>query len=583
MGEAKQQEKEFYCELVNRFFNENSYFFHCINHELDDVLTETKDGDNEIYLMLGNFFDKLVSKENVATELENLKQDNEFFEFVDKLEQSVSFLHNNELDTERMKIEIEGLAHSMFNSALLAFQTPSTSTHLKNSLNKDDVGLEKIEETEISGLSSTGPVNVESGVLSDETASLKESQGNTDEKDFHLKANFDKDVRLTGGLNNGKSIEDSSHISSKDKHITPQPDSFLSVFMLEIKQKVDSLKEIAQQKNMTTKSWKKSTDIIDSIMMTSVIYGFEAYEQIAVKSKKLLKKYISSAQFEEASSLLSGAIENLNALIEKNDPENINPAFVKNATEKLLTSPNRQSDSPAPEPLMAKEVHPEKKSPDKQPIEISDDKPLLLSHDVKQIKIPGEDDEEIHSLIAEISKEAALSQPDGNSEETIAIESRFDAKEVIRINATKPGEHKNFSLYRQQAELYFSVIEEALITLERQRRNKTALEDLELASNALYGLSLKLNLDPIGKFPDLILTLIKNILATNYTITGKDHALISKGFSYFKSLENLEELDGSKFNEIIKAIISFDEQVKNQASHDVDFISYPSSGRIGFA
>lgn len=581
MGDVKQQEKEFYCELVNRFFNENSYFFHCINHELDGVLTETKDVDNEIYLMLGNFFDKLISKEDVAAELESLKQGNEFFEFVDKLEQSVSFLHNNELDTERMKIEIEGLAHSMFNSALLAFQTPSTTTQSKNYLNNDEVGSEKIKETGISELSSTEPVNVESGIFSDETESLKESQGNADEKDFHLEAELDKDVRLTGGLNNRRSIEDSSDIPLKDKHLTPQPASFLSVFIIETKQKIDSLNKIIQKKNITNKSWKESTDIIDSIMMSSVIYGFEAYEQIAVKSKKQLKKYISSAQFKEARVLLEGTIDNLNSLVEKNDPENVNQTFIKNATEKLLTSQNNQSESSVAALTVEKTAHPEKKRPTKQAIEISDD--IAPPQDVIQIKIPGEDDEEIHSLIAEISKESALIQPAWNSEQTVTPEPRFETEEVIRVNAPKPVEDKTFSLYRQQAELYFSVIEEALITLERQRRNKTALEDLELASNALYGLSLKLNLDPIGKFPDLILTLIKNILATNYTITEKDHALISKGFSYFKSLGNLEELDEGKFNEIIKAIISFDKQVKNQASHDADFMAYPPSGRIGFA
>lgn len=581
MADVKQQEKEFYCELVNRFFNENSYFFHCINHELDGVLTETKDVDNEIYLMLGNFFDKLISKEDVAAELESLKQGNEFFEFVDKLEQSVSFLHNNELDTERMKIEIEGLAHSMFNSALLAFQTPSTTTQSKNYLNNDEVGSEKIKETGISELSSTEPVNVESGIFSDETESLKESQGNADEKDFHLEAELDKDVRLTGGLNNRRSIEDSSDIPLKDKHLTPQPASFLSVFIIETKQKIDSLNKIVQKKNITNKSWKESTDIIDSIMMSSVIYGFEAYEQIAVKSKKQLKKYISSAQFKEARVLLEGTIDNLNSLVEKNDPENVNQTFIKNATEKLLTSQNNQSESSVAALTVEKTVHPEKKRPTKQAIEISDD--IAPPQDVIQIKIPGEDDEEIHSLIAEISKESALIQPAWNSEQTVTPEPRFETEEAIRVNAPKPVEDKTFSLYRQQAELYFSVIEEALITLERQRRNKTALEDLELASNALYGLSLKLNLDPIGKFPDLILTLIKNILATNYTITEKDHALISKGFSYFKSLGNLEELDEGKFNEIIKAIISFDKQVKNQASHDADFMAYPPSGRIGFA
>ncbi len=200
-----------------------------------------------------------------------------------------------------------------------------------------------------------------------------------------------------------------------------------------------------------------------------------------------------------------------------------------------------------------------------------------------KIKIPGEDDEEIHSLIAEISRETALQNSNSNMEKLKIVETQLNMAEVIHVNELTPVDVKSFSTYRQQAELYFNVIEEALITLERHHSNKTALEDLELASNALYGLSLKLNLDPIGKFPDLILTLIKNILATNYTITEKDHALIRKGFNYFKNLGNLEELDGSKFDQIIRAIVAFNEQVKNQASQEVDFMSYPSSGRIGFA
>ena len=60
------------------------------------------------------------------------------------------------------------------------------------------------------------------------------------------------------------------------------------------------------------------------------------------------------------------------------------------------------------------------------------------------------------------------------------------------------------SSYKQQAELYFKVIEQALNLLEGQPSHKTALKDIELACKSLYELLMKLNLDSIAKTPALM-------------------------------------------------------------------------------
>ena len=122
------------------------------------------------------------------------------------------------------------------------------------------------------------------------------------------------------------------------------------------------------------------------------------------------------------------------------------------------------------------------------------------------------------------------------------------------------------SSYKQQAKLYFDVIEQALNLLEGQPGHKTALEDVELACNSLYGLVLKMELDSIAKTPELIAELIRNIIGNRYSLSKNEHGLLKNSLRDFRNISNVIDVERQEFKENIVSLQTLNSKISMSRS-----------------
>lgn len=664
-------QQEFYRELVNRFFHTNSYFYHCIKNELDAVLRELQGANNHEYLLLGNLFDNLVSAHDTVAELGRLTAIKGFSEFGEKLTQGIQFLHDIDLDSERMKIEIESLAHSMFNSVLLAFQDKDSLQQLRNMLGADfrdepasdlqedrdrpdeefqlSAGLmaeaqeygsdqplfedragvfsdeessrvNEIEETSFDPISEDDPTeDNENGqderfrdlALENDDPALTNEVGSNDlfsddHIDLDVELLLEDDLKVYDDIGMPPepmpALEDTSpqfpercepeaeHTSEPPvKHETDdaapaprnsepdrkprlhEPEVVVKYFCQEVRDHLAELDEVlAKLKSEPTQAdlWEKSDAIMDSIVMTSVIYGFEAFEQITAKAKKLIARTRSDEEsgYDRAVVIVTKTRQVLNYFL-ANNPERIESKLVKQFTTKLTTPlvPSEPTGRALPA-IHAREGRIPGTERD------GETETGNKRTEVQGLKLPGEDDAEVMNLIAEITREKEEKNSASKREskenrlgtrpgETLEDNEFVDKRPSPPVNTSKSQAH--MTIYRRGAEVYLNAMEEALIALDANGQNKTALDDLEVAANALYGLTLKLNLEEIGRFPDLLLTLLRDVLATNYSFSSHELALMKHVTQYFRNLQSVEQTKERQFMQMLTSLKDLDARVKN--------------------
>lgn len=595
-------EIEFQRELINRFFHPSSYFFCCINHELEPLLKEVSKREEEKYLLLGNLMDKLVAAEDAVGELESLVKIDAFAEFNDKLFQGAQHLYTIHLDSERMKIEIEGLAHSVLNSALLAFEDETAVAELRLFLSVNGVEPDQTES----------PI-----IDTQESPELPSEQFSSNQAEFDLAGEKSlpdepdvagQDVQETPADTDVSAIAEDGSISNKEGssrvsdvgvetrpkiEMSEEPASVIAAFGEKVRHLMAPMADLVARlspSEMCAADLNKCAEVLESVTMTAMIFGFEAFEQITSKARKAVLKVRELEDYAvgHAVAVVTGGI--LTSLLE--NPENVATATVKKSTERILQ-------------LLAKpQEEPEIDDDPEEPSDPHDELELPAEEDSSALEetefnLPGEEDDEIRTLISEINREQAQQ---GNGKDAGVGDDTVEGKDKPESDGQKPDSSNSdgkqsapvaahairavhqgkLSIYRQQSELYFSVIEDALQTLEKQQNNKTALEDLELASNALYGLTLKLDLDPMGAFPNVVLNLIKNMLATNYSFSAVEHKLIRNAFRYFESLETPEETSGEEFQAVLASVNDLNMRVQRGASAQQRLRNYSGSA-VGLA
>ncbi len=574
----------FYRELVERFFDSNSYFYHCIKNELDVVLNEVQAGNKKEYLILGHLFDALVSKGETAATIEKLLAIPGFEEFGDKLTQGIRFLYDTRLDAERMKIEIESLAHSMFNSVLLAFQHPNTLSELKRLLNlsgepecSGSVGREATpdhddeDEVEDEG-------EGEDELVASEMPDYK--NGNLSEHPFEEKSESANELERADSGHSEHATEPFRHDDSERmlQELRHEPQVVVKYFCEEVNKQLDALEGVSEElakdpDSANPEIWKRTDEIIDSVVMTSVIYGFEAFEEITSKAAKLISRTRDEENgCERAFIIIKKATQMLRRFLDGN-PEHIESRLVKQFTARLNTpSPASDSAKPAEVDAGAPTAAPPASESEVQANDTTKASAEQPEQTEKAFKLPGEDDDEVMSLIAEIRNERKKIQDpaaehDNEESQKFAADNSFLEESVPWRNSPAPAENA-MQNYRRNAELYLSVIRDALTLLESQRQNKRALEDLELAANALYGLSLKLNLTAIGKLPDLLLGLIKEVLATGYAMSDADIELIRQAVDQFGELRNEDRTNSDDFLQVLKSVEELSARIKGNLCRD---------------
>jgi len=541
-------------ELINRFFHPDSYFMHCFSHHLQAFLDKGGNSNNNEYLLVGNLMDKLVACQNAIEELESVLALPGFEPFNERLTKGIHYLYESDLEPEKMKIEIESLAQSMFSSAVAALQNKESNDEMKSLLGINRTPADNVDELELQEPSSEGPGLTKPEFSVEEIEDMDATPQNLfEEKDFLLPLDELKDAN-PGKLEVGLVEEDGSRNSAQDDvilintEVNQRRTSVFEAFQMAVGNQMDQLQnkiDLLSSKN----SLQECDEIFENIISSSMIYGFDAVEEVAAKARRFLSKVNRKSNFDSSlvTSVLTKTISLLKRTLE-NGPDNVDKQAISNFSQNLLNPKTIFHDKK--ENSAARTQNDEKKN---EPV-------ISGNSNLAEFKLPGED--EIASLLSEISENSPLKkgadlQPDSPQES----ESEGLVTDVTQV---APGDL--LSSYKQQAELYFGVIEQALNLLEGQPGHKTALEDVELACNSLYGLVMKMNLDSIAKTPSLMAELIRNIIGNRYSLSKNEHSLIKNSLENFHNISSVVDAETQEFKENLVSLQALNSRIEMSRS-----------------
>lgn len=572
-------ESNFRTELINRFFHTNSYFFRCLNRELESVLADPDHATSEAYLLLGSLFDKLVASQNKLALLETLAKLDGFEVFNETLDHGIDFLRNSSSDCEKLKKEIEDLAQSIFDAAANALREEETRNGLRKILEPQERSVNggtgrNLERSlpSVSAQSTTdremnhqneqeNPKIVEpfSEVSFDAKTDLElESPldfSDSEERDILRTDDDGMDACLYSGCDFDLTEENGSTDSKLDQDLGGdilggEPTTFKEIFRTEIRRQLRHLHDVTAslERDMTRPNlWRDCDKIFDTIASQAMIYGFEPFEQIALKVRRFIATVLANI-----SSYAAYGLE----LIE--DTADALKAGLENDCDSIDDNAFRE--------LAIRMSHPRKTAPKEKKARVTRSSSLDLEkseHKNVGFSLPGEDDEEIVRLVNEISdnkrdkegtEQTTLSDSAdlSKSESATSHEVDFQAVPVTEVVSHLPDEQVN--LFKEQAEFYFDVIEDALDKLKHDPQDKAALEDLELASHSLSGLTLKLSLEPLSKIPAAVEATVSKIISTETSMSERQQQIIGDLYHSFRKMNSLEDAESQEVAKLLASI-----------------------------
>ncbi len=627
-------DEEFNHELINRFFNLNSYFFQCVKFELGELLKDEYAPDRPDYLLFGNLIDRLVSSDSKDKILGTLSQIKGFDKFYEKLHEGVQRLRDSELDCENMKSEIKKLAQTITKIGIQAILIDESKNELENYLNihnkpitgktsqtlqnetdvNDFTNLFE-EQDKIINESLIDELNFDSieppseETLNAEPDLLLECQSDTselmgEEKEILLQTNEGTDALDNGGCEpglseEGGSIEFELKDGTNNKTLNHEPSSIIESFNDEIRCQIKQIHNAINILNndfKNRKQWQACDKMFEVIASKAMIFGFDAYEEIAMKAQMFIASVLSDIESypESVLAILSEAGHVLESMCESD----VDDKAIENLSKKLMDPRKAIKDNaltldnkPATElknsekqelPGNAYETANDVAVPKEEtPDIIPDDNLNLKSSDfeISNFKLPGEDDDEILNMVAEITNEntdeeiqfinnenkselSDIQEAADNIEEEPDDESNNVVEEVVSSLSNEQLDHFN-----DQAEFYYNIIEEALSKLKAEPYDISALEDLELASNSIYGLTLKLNLEPLSKFPASVEELIGKIISTKSSLPENGQKLIKNVYRKFRDFTSIAETETSQYTELLTMIQDLNSSIQKKTNH----------------
>lgn len=580
-------DEEFQAELIKRFFHPKSFFFRCINHQLENLLNNSS-ATSEAYLIMGAFLDKLTSSENKIEFLQRLSKVSGFAEYLNQLNAGVRQLRDAELDAERMKIKIEELAQNLFQTALQALNDPNSSVQLKRRLgletidppldfNLDEVASEKSLEPPLNSL-----------VEADPERTLQEPPGLTDEeRDFLLNFEAGTDACTHGGCEAEFPDEGGSknfnELQPASAAISREPASVVDVFRKQVQEQLEKLLRLLSASDVNLSgTWKAYDRLFEEMAAISMIYGFEAFEELAAKCRKFTPIILANlpSYALPAKELILEVREELLKLLAK-DIDRVNETDLTTISEKLRDPEKALRARKAP-PANDNSNGSNHSEPNPSPA--SD---RIEEDDLPNFRLPGEDDDELMNLIREIS-DSEQSRKNGDcepppNEKCSEIDNLFSEVEELEKNASSQLA-ENLILFKERARPHFTVIGQALDTLRVQPASGRALQDLQEASKSLLGLSLNLNLLPLSYYPASVESLVRTIRLANAPLSENERFLIEDLYRNVFNLSRLEEIQAHDNRKLLQLIQNLNSAMQLREDYQQsEGLTAPAAGVIASA
>ena len=616
-------EEDFRRELINRFFHPNSYFYRCVKHELESLVKGDDRSSRREYQLCDTLIDKLVDADDKMPIFQSLEGIAGFDAFLHKINEGVKFLREAELDAEKMKIEIEGLARSLIKIAVKAIFVEETKAKVEQLLNPSStqggVEIEEPEQEEDSTivLEEFGeiPMTLEEEITREQSSekiesSLDEpepaepetipditfdsSDMTNEEKDFLL-PDESKDALVEGGCEIGPTEEGDSIRFNEDSEPQyqlrgasedPDPVSVTGGFVGGVRGHTDRLQKAigALGRNANSREqWEECGRVFDGIAANAMVYGFEAFEEIAVRAQDFVDFVLGN--FEPSCTPAVGLLSETNGVLAALLAANIDNVD-RRVVEKLLRklqNPRESLGNVKLESTLSLKQDEETfadigddiiedllpQGTDPEPVDESLSVSLTEEQNdfkISKFKLPGEDDEEIVSLVNEISMntedyEDIEDQQDSPSSkaqdetaaqsweqpadgtDAFAEESPVEDEAFTAPTAGIPVPDEKLALFKEQSEFYFNIVDEALDKLQNEPNHKISLEDLELSCHSLYELSMKLDLEPISQYPYSIKELARKVIAKESALSDSAHKVINDGYQYFRNLSSVKDVE----------------------------------------
>jgi len=540
---------EFRGELVRRFFNPKSYFFLCLSTRLQEIHDSHSRLDDDDYLLIGALLDRLVQADDKFKELQALSEIKGFEGFCTYLGENVSRLRNPQLPQDQMKYTIESVA----------------------------------------------------GTLAEMLAS----------------AVHDRDSR--GKLEKHLGIEITAQGSIPDAMPWVVDEALSEPLLNEVRA---GLKAFAEAIHGTLHP-EKITSALEGLRVSAMIYGDDEIETIAEKTLQ----FISSARQLPAldQTLLVRSKEFIERLLRDGKRDGIQAEVRAHVTALSVATKATQEQAPhamprrrgkgipASEPLNAPRA--EDQGPVTQPPEavlplgkVTEEPPksvaepatkqvepeIVLVEDQQVVqkatappsewKIPGEDDEELLSLIEEVTR--AQQKVRGKTDQEILLSDIGESEptESVDLLERLPGEapvDRRKQSFCEEASLHIKVLNDALGTLATEPERRSAWEDVELAAHSLKSVAERLGLDALAQVPALMESLAtRSFLRGSRASAAQMIPVLQRGVDFLKGLPRDEADQPEYLEKLIKELKQLAVPVDRPPTPIVDQSPSPERGRF---
>ncbi|MFQ5675316.1 MAG: hypothetical protein ACE5G1_05415 [bacterium] len=566
--------EQFRDELLKRFFHPDSYFSHCFANHLQSILDEHGNSNNE-YLLVGNLMDKLQASDKVLEDIQALTALTGFEGFGQRLDEGIQYLFDTDLEPEKMKLEIEGLAQSLFQDSLDVIQNEDANNDFKEFIGvqvpvsdpeistEEENAVAEPEELPLKKADPRAPI-LSSADRQDIASAAETVAGGTsfrleDSKNAFDIGEFERGLLEEGGLSKPAEESDEQTTTVAAPHVGGEHDA-LALTVKHLDRQVEKVLTLIDSNSQIHEQITELDGLFAGLVSPAMIYGLDAVEEVAIKARRFLTYLKTGPEFEDslARNVLREAAQVLKAALGE-DAGSPDAATIKDLCAKL--------GDPDKIPAESYELVDQKKTAEPVLDTLPQSQELQEEEiDLSQLKLPGED--EIVGLIGEITRQNRGGEDKGLVRETAGQEQR---SEVVFAEVSEPAQTRELESYMSQANLYLSVVDQAMEILASQPGHKTALEDVELACNSLSTLSLKMNFDELAELPGLVADLVKNIAANRYSLSKEEHGLIDSAFTQFRRLSSIVETDKAEFKAVLASIQKLNSKVMADAQTRREF------------
>lgn len=554
---------QFYTELINKFFNPQSYFYYCVTKYLKTPSSISNNPDLSIVQILSQFVDSLNKSKNPAQNLNEITQIKGFENIYANLLNQLIRYDLRSLSQLQLKKTIQKIVLSFLKEI---FQLLLTKDKSRNTLSMYlDI---KAKLTDI--------LNGSNGKSAHHD--LAESQNHTHEK-IAIEKKIEESNPLADSLEN--SIPELSQQNAAKDSINLLENFFEKEIARLLKPLTINLDK--------TSAFYTDDDLIEQIHKNfsqindlALYHGSEALEIISERIVKLLSPILAMKQslnppiieliYDSKSAIEKSVfqhqdLENLNELVSNLDHYILTlektAAAEKHSQEqqKSLSEPEKQK--PIGFELNTSVNQIQSSYPDSRQNKLTSSI-FANSHaetdnnkSIDELLLPDDDDEELLKLIQENNSihESLPSTELYESEIPIDTTSSLGSEDN-KLPAKDQVNDSHFDLFaneifQQEAVLYYKILLNAISQLKNEEKVQSALEDIELASSSLKQLAQKFSMEKFALVPELIESI--SIIANKHVIKLPSSILleIENGVNLLKNFDVTNEDHKTSFMSIL--------------------------------